>query len=328
MLSRRNVLLGTAGVIPALSAAKAFPDRPIILATGYAPGGSTDIASRIVAERLSSTLGSGAKVVVENRPGAGGVLASEWLKRQDPDGYTLALVETASHAVVPAAMTGGTRYNPLKDFTVLAIVGTSPILLAVNNDFPAQSVEDVIANLRQGPADRLNYATSGVGTMPHLASEMLALNLKTRFVHVPYRSGGQMMQAILQNHCQFGMPTLPSAAGQVRGGLVRAVAVTGHRRFPSFPEVPTLEEGGLTGYDLPYWNLIIGPAGMAPDLVARLNTAIVAALTTPVVKSRLLDAGLEAWSEVNGPSDGQHFLETEVARYRDIVERTGVRLSI
>ncbi len=265
-------------------------------------------------------------MVVEDRPGAGGIVAADWLKRQERDGHTLALVETASHAVIPAVMRGGTRYNPVTDFTVLAIVGTSPLVLTVTDDLPARSVQEVVALLRQGPADRLSYTTSGVGTMPHLASEMLALTLNTRFVHVPYRSGGQMMQAIFQKDCQFGMPTLPSAAGPVRDGLVRGVAVTGSRRFPSFPDLPTLEEGGMTGYDLPYWNLIVGPAGMAPALVEQLNGALQAALADPAVKARFLTAGLEAWSGPNGPAVGRAFLEAEVIRYRRIVERTGVRL--
>jgi len=327
MAIRRRVALGLAAALPPLLAARAFPDRPVTLATGYAPGGSTDIASRILADRLPSILGGGgARVVVENRPGAGGAVAAEWLRRQNPDGHTLALVETGSHAIIPAATAGGTRYDPLADFTVLAIVGTSPLLLGVNKDFPGRTVGEVVAELRRGPPDRLTYATSGVGTLPHLASEMLAVTLGTRFVHIPYRSGGQMMGAIFSNDCQFGLATLPSAAGQVRDGLVRGVAVTGRRRFPTFPDLPTLEEGGVAGYDLPYWMLIVGPARMPPEVADRLNGAIRTALAEPTVRSRLLTSGLEAWDGPNALPDGRAFLEEEVRRYRGVVERTGVRL--
>ena len=253
--------------------ARAFPDRPVTLATGYAPGGSTDIAARILAERLAANLGRDARVVVENRPGAGGIVASEWLKRQAPDGHTIMLVESSSHAIAPSALVGGTRYDPIADFSHLGVIGTAPLILVVNKDLPGATPAAVVQTLRSAPPDSIAYATSGVGTIVHLASEMLALDLGTRFVHVPYRSGGQMLTAIFQGDGKFGIAVLASAAQQVRDGMVRGIAVTGDRRFPAFPELPTLAEAGVPGYDLATWNILLGPPGMPAEIQAALNRA-------------------------------------------------------
>ena len=310
----------------AATPAMAFPDRPITLATGYAPGGSTDIAARLLADRLAANLGPEARVVVENRPGAAGIVASEWLRRQTPDGHTIMLVESSSHAIAPAALVGGTRYDPIRDFSHLGVIGTAPLLMVVNKDFPAATAAEVLARLRSAPPDSYAYATSGVGTIVHLAPEMLALDLKTRFVHIPYRSGGQMLTAIFQGEGQFGIAVLASAAQQVRDGMVRGIAVTGDRRFPSFPDLPTLAEAGVPGYDIATWNIILGPPGMPPAVQAALNRALVAAVAEPALQQKLLTAGVDAWTAPNSPADARAFLEREVAKFRVVVERTGVKL--
>ncbi len=321
----RRLLLALPLLLAALPAS-AFPDRPITLATGYAPGGSTDIAARLLADRLAANLGPEARVVVENRPGAAGIVASDWLRRQAPDGHTIMLVESSSHAIAPAALVGGTRYNPVTDFTHLGVIGTAPLLMIVNKDFPAATAPEVLARLRAAPPESITYATSGVGTIVHLAPEMLALDLKTRFVHVPYRSGGQMLTAIFQGEGQFGIAVLASAAQQVRDGMVRGIAVTGNRRFPSFPDLPTLAEAGVPGYDIATWNIILGPPGMPAPLQAALNRALVASLAEPALQQRLLTAGVDVWTAPNAPADARAFLEQEVAKFRTVVERTGVKL--
>ncbi len=307
-------------------AARAFPDRPISLVTGYAPGGSTDIAARLLAERLAANLGPQARVVVENRAGASGMVASDWLRRQAPDGHTIMLVESSSHAIAPNALVGGTRYRPIEDFSHLGVIGTAPLVLVVNNDFPARTAPEVVARLRTAPPESIAYITSGVGTILHLASEMLALELGTRFVHVPYRSGGQMLTAIHQNQGQFGIAVLASAAGQVREGLVRGIAVTGDRRFPTFPDLPTLAESGVTSFDIATWNILLGPPGMATPLRDTLNRALNASLAEPALRTRLLTAGVDAWAQPNTPDDARAFLVREVEKFRVVVERTGVKL--
>ncbi|WP_043342065.1 Bug family tripartite tricarboxylate transporter substrate binding protein [Belnapia moabensis] len=321
----RRLLLALPLLLAALPAA-AFPDRPITLATGYAPGGSTDIAARLLADRLAANLGPEARVVVENRPGAAGIVASDWLRRQAPDGHTIMLVESSSHAIAPAALVGGTRYDPVADFSHLGVIGTAPLLMIVNKDFPATTAPEVLARLRAAPPESITYATSGVGTIVHLAPEMLALDLKTRFVHIPYRSGGQMLTAIFQGEGQFGIAVLASAAQQVRDGMVRGIAVTGNRRFPSFPDLPTLAEAGVPGYDIATWNILLGPPNMPAQVQAALNRALVASLAEPALQQRLLTAGVDAWTAPNAPADARAFLVREVAKFRTVVERTGVKL--
>ncbi|MBX6742173.1 MAG: tripartite tricarboxylate transporter substrate binding protein, partial [Acetobacteraceae bacterium] len=235
-------------------------------------------------------------------------------------------VESSSHAIAPNALVGGTRYNPVQDFTHIGVIGTAPLILVVNNKFPAHTAQEAVQRLRAAPPESITYATSGVGTILHLATEMLALNLGTRFVHVPYRSGGQMLTAIYQGEGQFGIAVLASAAQQVRDGMVRGIAVTGDRRFPTFPDTPTLAESGVPGYDLTTWNVLLGPPGMPKPVVETLNRALNASLAEPELRQKLLNAGVDPWQQSNTPDDARAFMVREVEKFRVVVERTGVKL--
>ena len=306
--------------------AGAFPERPVVLVTGYAPGGSTDIAARLLQDRFAAHLGGGARIVVENRPGAAGAIASEWLRRQPNDGHVLMIAETGSHAIAPNALVGGTRYDPVADFSHLGVIGAPPMILVVNRDFPARTAAEVVQRLRAAPPESVAYATSGVGGVLHLTTEMLARQLGTRFVHVPYRSGGQMLQAIITGEAQFGIAALASATQQVREGLVRGIAVTGSARFPTFPDVPTLAESGVSGFEFEIWYVLLGPAGIPEPVAERVNRALVATLAEEPVRERLLAAGHDTWRRPNTPGDARAFLARELEKYRLVVERTGVRL--
>jgi tripartite-type tricarboxylate transporter receptor subunit TctC len=327
MLTRRAAL-GTAIAAGLATPALAFPDRTITLAVGFAPGGSTDVTSRLVASRMGPLLGQGGNVVVENRPGASGLIASDWLRRQAPDGHTLMLVEASSHALAPNAVQGGTRYDPIADFTHIAVVGTGPMILVTQPNFPGRTPQEVIARLREGPADRYPFASSGVASMPHLSAEMFAsvIGQGGRFTHAPYRSGGLMVESIARGETQWGVAVLASAAGQARDGRVKGIAVTGLERFPSFPDIPTLAEGALPGFDLENWFAIIGPPGMPPATVAALNRAIRAAIAEAALRERLLVAGVAPWTRANEPSDAQAFFRAELAKFRGVVDQTGVKL--
>jgi tripartite-type tricarboxylate transporter receptor subunit TctC len=323
----RRLALAAMGLLaPFLAQAQSFPQRPVTLTVGFAPGGSTDIASRLISERFAANLGPEARVVVENRPGASGVVAGDWLRRQTPDGHALMLIEVSSHAIAPAALEGGTPFNPLADSTQIAMIGTAPMVLIAAPGFPATTAQQAIAVLRASRPEQYAYATSGVGSIPHLGVEMLALQLGARFTHVPYRSGGLMLTAIHQGEGQFGIAVLASAAGQIRGGLVRGLAVTSRERFPSFPDLPTLNEGAMPGFELTTWNMIIGPPNMAPALVAQLNRALVATVADAPLRERLLQAGVLPWSAANTPETTRAFLTSEVEKYRQVVARTGIRL--
>jgi tripartite-type tricarboxylate transporter receptor subunit TctC len=267
-------------------------------------------------------------VVVENRPGAAGMVASDWLRRQAPDGHVLMLVEASSHALAPNAVQGGTRYDPIADFTHIAMVGTGPMIVVTQPNFQGRTPQEVISRLREAPADTLPFASSGVASMPHLSAEMLAsvMGMGGRYTHAPYRSGGLMVESIARGETQWGVAVLASAAGQVRDGRVRGVAVTGLERFPSFPDIPTLNEGALPGFDLENWFAVIGPPGMPAPVTAALNRAVRAAIIEPQLRERLLVAGVAPWTRPNDPSDATAFFRAELAKFRQVVDRTGVRL--
>ena len=326
-MHRRSLLALTALATPAL-AQTPFPDRAITLVTGFAPGGSTDIAARLLSDRLGPLLGANGRVVVENRAGASGMIASDWLKRQSPDGYTLMLVESSSHALIPHALQGGTRYDPIADYTHVAVVATGPLVLVAAPNFPARTAAEVVARLRAGPQDNMPYASSGVGSLPHFASEMVAVSLERggRFAHVPYRSGGLMVESIARNETQWGVAVLASAAAQVRDNRVRGIAVTGLERFSAFPDLPTLAESGIPGFDLANWFAVIAPKDTPAPVVTRLNAAITEALTQPQLRERLTIAGFAPWSTANSPADARAFFVRESEKYREVVQRTGVRL--
>jgi tripartite-type tricarboxylate transporter receptor subunit TctC len=324
-MKRRTMLLAPA-LLPFAARAQGFADRPVTLVTGYAPGGSTDIAARLLADRLAAHLGAGTRVVVENRPGAAGAVASEWLRRQPADGFTLMVAETGSHAIAPNALIGWNRYDPVSDFTHLGIIGIPPLILVVNKDFPGQTAAEVVVALRQAPRDSITYATSGVGGVLHLASEMLAQQLDTRFVHVPYRSGAQMLQAILTGEAQFGIAALASANAMVREGVVRGIAVTGPRRFPTYPDTPTLAESGVPDFDFDTWFILVGPPGMPAPAATAINRALVASLAEDPLRDRLMAAGHDAFRGPNGLPEAAAFIQREMAKYREVVARTGVRL--
>jgi tripartite-type tricarboxylate transporter receptor subunit TctC len=185
MMRRRPSLAIALTALLGASPAAAFPDRPIIIITGYAPGGSTDIAARLLADRMAAHLGPEARIVVENRPGAAGTVATEWLKRQPPDGHTIMVTETGAAAAAPVAIVGGTRYDPIADFTQLGVISTPPGLLVVTERFPGSTPAAVLAHMRTAAPDSITYASSGFGGVLHLRAEMLAQALGNRFVHVP-----------------------------------------------------------------------------------------------------------------------------------------------
>ncbi|WP_135470249.1 Bug family tripartite tricarboxylate transporter substrate binding protein [Crenalkalicoccus roseus] len=326
-MRRRDLALALALALAPLGAgAQAFPERPITLVTGYAPGGSTDIAARLLADRMAAELGPAARIVVENRPGAAGMVATEWLMRQPPDGHTIMVTETGAAAAAPAALIGGTRYDPVRDFTHLGIISTPPAILVVTGKFPGETPQEVLNHLRNAPPETLNYASSGVGGVLHLRAEMLAQAVGNRFVHVPYRSGSQMLQSILTGETHFGVAALASATPLVREGKVRGIAMAGTRRFPLFPDIPTLKELGVEGFEDGGFFLLIGPPDMPRPVAEALNRALVAALADPRIRERMLIAGHDPHQGPNSLEDARAFMERQLETYRAVVERTGIRL--
>ncbi|MBR0665324.1 hypothetical protein GXW71_13250 [Roseomonas hellenica] len=330
-MHRRSVLGLAAGALatPAL-AQSGYPDRAITMVTGFAPGGSTDVAARLLADRLGPALGPNGRVVVENRAGASGTIASDWLRYRPADGYTVMLVECSSHALIPHALQGGTRYDPINDYAHVAIVANGPLVLVASPQFPSTNAAETVSRLRAGNPEDMPYASSGVGSLPHFAGEMVAVALDRggRFAHVPYRSGGLMVESIARGETQWGVAVLASAAGQVRDSRVRGVAVTGLQRFPAFPDIPTLAESGMPGFDIGNWYAVIAPKETPPAAVAALNRGIVDALAQPQLRERFVTAGLDPWTQPNTPTDARAFFVRESEKFRQVVQRTGVRLEL
>lgn len=324
-MRRRSLLLAPAFALLARPAL-AFPDRTITMITGYAPGGSTDIAARILAERMAAHLGAEARIVVDNRPGAAGAVATEWLRRQPADGHTIMVTETGAAAAAPASLIGGTRYDPVADFTHLGIISLAPTLLIVTERFPGTTPTEVLAHMRSAPPESLTYASSGVGGVLHLRTEMLAQALGARFVHVPYRSGAQMLQAVLTGEAQFGIAALASATALMREGKVRPIAMLGNRRFPLHPNIPTLGELGVQGFDDGGFFMLIAPAGLPPPVAQSLNRALTTALGERTLHDRMLQAGHWPPEGANTLEGTRDYMVAQLALYRRIVAQTGVRL--
>jgi tripartite-type tricarboxylate transporter receptor subunit TctC len=218
-------------------------------------------------------------------------------------------------------MQGGTRYDPIADFTHIAVAANGPLILVSAPNFPAGTAAEAVARLRAGPQDNMPYASSGVGSMPHFAAEAVAVSLLLggKFSHVPYRSGGLMVESIARGE-------MASAAAQVRDNRVRGIAITGLERFPAFPDIPTLAESGMPGFDIGNWFAVVGPPRMPEGTVTALNRAINAALADPQLRERFLIAGISPWTRPNSPADARAFFQAELVKFKGVVERTGVKM--
>lgn len=328
-MNRREWLLGfgaaalAAGPVAALD----FPDRPVTILNGYAPGGSTDIAARLVGEGMSRHLG-GKAVVVENRPGASGTVAASWIKRQSPDGYTLLLSESSSFAIWPAMYTEGVKYDPLNDFDWVATICTSPMAFIVSPDFPAKSFPEALDLLGSEKSKDLNYSSSGPGSIPHIAAELLRTRIGPTNAsrHIPYRGGAPAVQSVSKGETAWGVASLGSAAGMIQGGLVRALAVTSLSRFPTYPDIPTFGELGLKDVGLNISYLVHAPAGLPGGVLDLLNKSTVATLAEASTRERFLNAGMQVWDRENTSASTKAIVAKELAWFKDVAARTGIRI--
>ncbi|WP_160123498.1 Bug family tripartite tricarboxylate transporter substrate binding protein [Rhodovarius lipocyclicus] len=320
---KRRLLLSLPALLPTAALA-AFPDRVVTIVNGFAAGGSSDIAARIAAPRISQALGQ--TVVVENRPGAGGTLALNYIKRLAPDGHTVVIADPSSLVIAPL-VNPNVAINPLEDFTPLSIWGTTPMVLVVAPDHPARDVAGLLAWLRANPG-RASYASSGIGSTPQLATELFLQKAPAGVppvTHVTYRGGSQMLEAVMKQETGFGFSVLSSAAGHLRGGTLRALAVSGPRRAASLPGVPTMAEAGFPDFDLITWYMLLGPPGMAPELQQAWSRAMANTLKDAPTAARLTESGLDP-AEPSSPADAAAYLRAESARYAAIVAAAGDRL--
>jgi tripartite-type tricarboxylate transporter receptor subunit TctC len=304
---------------PGLAWPQAYPAKPVRLIVPFPPGGSTDIVARIVAQKLGDRLGQ--QVVVENRGGAGGTIGTEVVARATPDGYTLGVASTSTHAVAPSVYTK-LGYDPVKDFAPVSLVAVSPYLLVVHPDVQVKSLQEFVAYVKARPG-KLNYASAGTGSTTHLAMEMLKSAAGLYIVHIPYNGNGPAGTAVIAGQVEALFGSLPAVLPHAKSGRVRPIAVGTPKRSPSLPDVPTVAESGFPGFDASLWLAIMAPAGAPPAVVDRLHKEIVAVIGSPDAADALAKAGAEPISST--PAELAGMVKDGVGKYAKIVKQAGIK---
>lgn len=315
LLSRRLMLAAALGALVAPARAQTYPTRPIRLLHGFAPGGAADTLSRIVAEDLQKRLGQ--PVIVEAKPGAGGNIAAEAVAKAPPDGYTLGLV-TGAHAI-SAATYKSLSFDPVDSFEMVSTVVYYALVIAVRADHPAKTLGELLAAAKAKPGS-VSFGSVGFGSTHHLAGELLAADAGVELVHVPYRGDSQAITALLSGDVPMIVGTSVLLAPQIESGAVRALAVTSPTRSALLPNVPTVEEAGVRGYDVRTWAGLIAPKGTPPAVIATLNAAVQDTLKDPQIRARVETA---VGGEVRGstPAEMKELITREITKWNAVVER-------
>jgi tripartite-type tricarboxylate transporter receptor subunit TctC len=320
IIHRSALILLCAALAAVFSPAQAqqYPTKPVRLVVPSAPGGGTDITARIVAPKLSEFLGQ--QVVVENRGGAGTMIGSEAVARAAPDGYTL-LMGISTLAINPA-MYKKVPYDALKDFAPISQVVSLSNLLVTHPSLPAKTVKELVAFARARPG-RINYASAGVGTNPHLSVELFLSMAGLRMVHVPYKGSGQGIVDVVAGHVPVMMPSILTGLPHAKTGRLRGLGVTGSKRAGAAPEIPTIAEAGVPGYEAVQWFGVLAPTGTPREIVARLHGEIVRALQAADVRGRLTADGADPVG--SSPEEFAAFLRAETAKWAKVVRDAGIQ---
>ena len=317
---RRACLVALVAIAaPLAAAAQDYPTRPVVLVSPFPPGGSVSLVARIVAEKMGETLGQ--SIVVENRGGAGGTIGARSVAKSPPDGYTLLLGYTGTLAIGPS-MYPNAGFDPRKDFAPVGRIGTAPTLLVVHPSVPLHSVAELIAYAKANPG-KLNFGSAGIGTVGHLAGELMATMAGLRLVHVPYKGTGPAITDLLGGHIPMMFTPVPTAHAQAESGLLRALAVTGAERSSLLPNVPTVAESGLPGYEAALRYGLVAPAGTPRAIIERLNKELRTALAAEDVRSRLAADGAEVLPST--PEQYAADIDREEATWSKVVNALGLR---
>lgn len=319
-LTRRAALAAVAAFGLATGAHAAdWPSKPITLIVPFAPGGTTDILGRIVAQKLGDALHQ--SVIVDNRAGAGGTLGANIAAHQPADGSTFFLA-TIAHAIAPG-LYKSLPYDFIQDFEPVGLVATTPNVLIVNPSVPANNVQELIAYIKAHPG-KVNYGSAGPGSTEHLAGELFRSMTGTQIEHVPYKGGAPMMNDLIAGQIQMALETSPSAYPHVKAGQVRALAVTSARRSPAYPGVPTVSEAGVKGYDMITWFALMAPRGTPAPVIQRVNAELQKLLKEPDVQKKLADQGVTPGDM--GPAKLGPFIQSETAKWGKIVKASGAKV--
>ena len=320
-MRRMSTLLVVCGALAAAgpAVAQSYPARPITLVVPFAPGGSASTAARSVADKMSETLGQ--QIVIDNRGGAGGTVATRAVAKAPPDGYTLLVVTSATVGTSPSLFQN-LGYDPRKDFAPIGLIAATPNLIAVHPTFPARSLAELI-KIGKEATTPIPYGSPGTGTLNHLTVEFLAYRTGMKVAHVPYKGAGPALNDLLGGHINVLISAIPNAHSHIVAGTIHGLAVTGAKRSALIPDVPTFAEAGLPGYDVPLrWGLA-APAGTPRPIIDKLNAALNAALATDEVRQRLAIEGAEP--QPTTPEEYAAIIDREVAMWSDLVKAAGIK---
>jgi len=296
-----------------------YPHKPIRIVVPVAPGGGTDFTARLIGQKLAEAWGQ--SVIIDNRPGAAGNLGVEIVSKAQPDGYTLVMPIT-SFSINPS-LYAKLPFDTVRDFAPVVLAASAPLLLVVNPGVPAQSVKNLVALAKAKPG-AMNYANSGSGTTAHLAGELFKRMAGVDIVSIAYKGGGPAVIDLIAGQVQIYFSTIPAALQQVKAGRLRALAVTSSKRVPELPDMPTVAESGLPGFEVVGWFGLFAPAGTPKPAIARLNTEIVRILNAPESRERLSGHGLIPGGGT--PDELGRFLQAEIAKWRKLIKETGIRV--
>jgi tripartite-type tricarboxylate transporter receptor subunit TctC len=300
------------------SAQQDFPTKPIRIIVGVAPGGATDILARVVGAKLAENLRQ--QVIVENRPGANHIIGGQVTAKAAPDGYTIQVVPEGW--VINASMYAKLPFDPLRDFTAIAILALVPNVLTIHPSLPARTVKQFIALARARPG-QMNYGTSSAGSPSHMSAELLKVLTRIDYTHVPYKGQSLVMTDLVGGQLHFAFPSIPAAVAFIRSGRLVALGVTTAQRASALPDVPTIQEAGVSGYEVAGWYAVIGPARMPQPLVARLNREINAILMVPEMRDQLSAQGAEVRTAT--PEQFAAAMESDLKKWRKVVAAAGLK---
>jgi tripartite-type tricarboxylate transporter receptor subunit TctC len=320
MIRAATLLAAVLALASPAARAQGYPSRPITLIIPFAAGGSNDVVGRAIGKKLTEAWGQ--PVVIDNRPGAGALIGTAAVAKAQPDGYTLLLVSPTF--TIGPAVRKNMPFDPVRDFTPVAFIGRSPLLVTASNEVPAQSAKELFALARSEPG-RMTYASAGVGSINQISTELIARSAGVKFVHVPYKGGAPAVNDLAGGHVDIFVSSLPQVLPLARSGQVKALAVTGNKRTALFPDVPTLGESGVPGAEqLGTWWGIAGPAGMPTDIVNALNAEIARMLTSPELIEFLTNEGAEA--ETMTPQQFANMLRLETERWIKVAHEANISI--
>ena len=309
----------SAGLFLQSAQAKTYPDRPIRLVIPFPPGGGSDITGRTIAQKLGEALGQ--QVVADNRGGAGGNIGTDIVAKAVPDGYTICMALSGPFSI-NGSLLGKLPFDPLKDFALITLAGATPNLLVAHPSLAAHTVKELIALAKASPG-KINFASSGLGTPAQLAGELFNTMAGVKLVHVPYKGASPALTDLLAGQVQLMFSTMPPSLPQVKAGKLKAIAVTSAKRSVTTPELPTIAEAGLPGFEAITWYGMAAPAGTPPAIVKKLNAEVVKLLHLPDVKERLLATGTEASGTT--PEEFATYIKSETVKWAKVIKASGAR---